>query len=124
MTLTAPKHLRGRMGKTNPARMAERGEWIVKMHRAGHPFDEIALALGIRYNTVLVAAKMAGYQRSFQQRLDTLRTQGILLGKPSAAYDSLSIPARTALADTCARQGKPLLHVMADFWEQHHGAQA
>ena len=124
MTLTPPKHLRGRMGKNNAARKAKRGEWIMQMHRAGHPFDEIALALGIRYTTVLEAAKLAGYRRVSKQRLDTLQTQGIRLGKSSAAYDSLSIPARTALANTSARQGKPLLHVMADFWERHHGAQA
>lgn len=124
MPLTAPEHLRGRLGKGRTDLQSKRGAWIMKSYRAGHPFDEIAKALGIRYDRVLSIANANGYRRGERQLLKTLHSQGIILGKPGEAYDILPIPAREKLADTAAKHGKPMLHVLADFWAQHHGAQA
>ena len=124
MTLTAPERLCGRLPKGRADLQAKRGAWIMQSYRAGHPFDEIAKVLGIRYDLVLSIAKANGYRRGDRHLLKTLHTQGIILGKPGEAYDSLPIPARKQLADTAAKHGMPMLRVMANFWAQHHGAQA
>ena len=124
MTLTAPKHLRGRIGNWRRELLEERAEWIRKAHGEGHTSRAIGEALGISHGAAMKAVNLAGCRRINRQSRSCSYSQGLILGPASTAYDSLPIPARAALADAAARKGKPMLQVMADFWAQHHGAQA
>ena len=124
MTLTAPEHLRGRISNKRTALLAERAEWIRQVKANGCKGTEIAAALGISYNAAREAAAKAGCGHVSHQTMNVLWKQGIKIGPPKKTVDGMSVMGRARLADEAARTGKPLLHVMADFWEQHHGAQA
>ncbi len=124
MTLTAPEHLRGRIGNHRPELLAERAEWIRQVKANGCKSTEVSAALGISYNAAREAAAKAGCGHVSQQTMNVLWKQGIKIGPPKRTVEGMSVRGRARLADEAARTGKPLLHVMADFWEQHHGAQA
>lgn len=124
MTLTAPKHLRGRIGNHNRALLDERAAWIRQAHGEGYTAVAIGKALGLSDGAAFKACAQAGCTRVSQQSMCALRKQGLKFGSPGKAYHSMSIPARARLADASARRGKPLLQVLTDFWNEHHGADA
>lgn len=124
MTLIAPEHLRGRISNKRPARLAERAEWIRQAKAAGCKGTEIAAALGISCGAANQAIVKAGCKRVSQQTMNILWKQGISLGAPKQAVDGMSVVGRSRLADEAARAQKPLIAVLADFWEQHHGVKA
>lgn len=123
MTLTAPEHLRGRIGNHRPELLAERAEWIRQVRDAGQTTTAIGVALGISRGAAIRATKAAAGPRRIRATVNSLFAQGLIVGSAKRAIDAMPVSGRTKLADAAARTGKPMSSVLADFWAQHHGAQ-
>ncbi|SEU02859.1 hypothetical protein SAMN04489858_12040 [Paracoccus homiensis] len=70
MTLTAPKHLRGRMNRWTPQALRdERREWALARGKEGHTVPAIAEALGIARQNARTMLTEAGYSWHAQPRM-------------------------------------------------------
>lgn len=122
--MKAPEHLRGKMTNLPASLRAERNAWIVMAADEGYTQRRIAQALGVSVGSVHSALHSLGYRRKPKMTWEALRSSGVRLGVTSDAVDAMPEPAREKLVMAAIKQRKDAVRVMADFWAQHHGADA
>lgn len=119
MTLTAPKHIRGRMRCGTPVDLvSERLEWMTIQRKSGATLADLSHAIGISISSVqrILTAGRVRYRRPIKNGMSRFYACGVKVGAISPAIEAMPVEVQERLLDDAARSGKTASAILADVY--------
>lgn len=117
MTLKAPEHLFGKLGKHTPQELRdERDRWVAQARRDGYSLGDTARAIGLSEAAAMGAASRGGWTPPRLIIPSEPSRYGFRLGNIEKSVRSMPDEAQERLMAAVARSGKTMVQVLAEHW--------